>query len=50
MVETTGTPLKEEEVVLLGDLLEKMLKYCPDERVTMQEVVQHPWFEYTSGQ
>ena len=49
MIETVGTRLEEEEVVLLGDLLEKMLKYDPEERITIQEVVRHPWFEYTDG-
>jgi serine/threonine-protein kinase SRPK3 len=41
-----GTRLKEDEVVLLVDLLEKMLRYLPDERITIEEVVQHPWFRY----
>ena len=50
MIETVGTLLEEEEVALLGDLLEKMLKYGPEERITIQEVVRHPWFEYASGQ
>jgi serine/threonine-protein kinase SRPK3 len=49
MIEAVGTPLEEEEVALLGDLLEKMLKYRPEERITMQEVVQHPWFEYNKS-
>lgn len=47
-IETTGTRLEEGEVLLLSDLLEKMLKYRPEERITIQEVVQHPWFKYTS--
>jgi serine/threonine protein kinase len=50
MIETAGTRLEEEEVELLGDLLEKMLKFRPEERITIQEVVRHPWFEYTSRQ
>ena len=49
MFEAVGTRLEEKEVVLLSDLLEKMLKYRPEERITIQEVVQHPWFEYTSA-
>ena len=46
MIEPVGARLEEEEVVLLTDLLEKMLKYRPEERITIQEVVNHPWFEY----
>ncbi|KAL5483266.1 hypothetical protein ACEPAI_8496 [Sanghuangporus weigelae] len=43
---TLGTPLEKEEVDLLADLLERMLKYLPEDRITMKEVVQHPWFKY----
>jgi serine/threonine-protein kinase SRPK3 len=50
MIEAVGTRLEKKEVVLLSDLLEKMLKYRPEERITIREVVQHPWFEYTSAQ
>ena len=50
MIEAVGTRLEEKEVVLLNDLLEKMLKYRPEERITIREVVQHPWFDYTSAQ
>lgn len=49
MIEPVGTRLKGEEIVLLSDLLEKMLKYRPEERIAIPEVVQHPWFEYTSA-
>ena len=48
MIEPVGTRLKEEEIVLLADLLEKMLKYRPEERITIQDVVRHPWFGYIS--
>jgi hypothetical protein len=48
MIEKSGVILLEEEVGLLGDLLEKMLKYRPEERIGMQEVVKHPWFEYVT--
>lgn len=44
MVEKSGVKL-DEEVELLGDLLHKMLRYRPEERIGMQEVVEHPWFE-----
>ena len=49
MIEPVGTRLEEGELVLLGDLLEKMLKYRPEERITIREVVHHPWFKYTPG-
>ena len=45
MIEKTGMKLPENEVELLGDLLEKMLKYRPEERISMDEVVNHPWFK-----
>jgi len=44
MFEKTGTRLEEEEVDVLGDLLGKMLKYRPEDRITMKEVLDHPWF------
>ncbi|THH03801.1 hypothetical protein EW145_g5996 [Phellinidium pouzarii] len=44
MIEKSGVRLREEEVELLGDLLEKMLKYRPEERIRMHEVIKHPWF------
>ncbi|KAF8336197.1 kinase-like protein [Amanita rubescens] len=49
VIEPVGMRLKEEEIVLLSDLSEKMLKYRPEERIAIQEVVQHPWFEYASA-
>jgi serine/threonine-protein kinase SRPK3 len=48
LIEKTGTPLQLQEVELLADLLEKMLRYRPEDRITMQEVVRHPWFSYDS--
>ena len=50
MFERTGTALESEEVDLLTNLLEGMLKYRPEERVTISEVVRHPWFAYQSVQ
>ncbi|KAF9451103.1 kinase-like protein [Macrolepiota fuliginosa MF-IS2] len=44
MIEKTGVRLHEEEVGLLEDLLEKMLKYNPEERIRIQDVIRHPWF------
>ena len=49
MMEKSGVKLDEEEVKLLEDLLRKMLRYRPEERIGMQEVVEHPWFAYVSG-
>jgi serine/threonine-protein kinase SRPK3 len=48
MMEPPGTRLEEEELELLTNLLEKMLRYRPEKRITIKEVVRHPWFEYTS--
>ena len=48
MMEKSGVKL-DEEVKLLEDLLRKMLRYRPEERIGMQEVVEHPWFAYVSG-
>ncbi|KAF8962533.1 kinase-like domain-containing protein [Flammula alnicola] len=44
MMERPGTRLDELEIQLLGDLLEKMLRYRPQDRIKMSEVVSHPWF------
>ena len=44
MIEKPGVRLHEEEVGLLEDLLEKMLKYNPEERIRIQDVIRHPWF------
>ncbi|EIN11904.1 kinase-like protein [Punctularia strigosozonata HHB-11173 SS5] len=44
MLEMSGVRLSEEEVALLSDLLERMSKYRPEERATIEEVVHHRWF------
>ncbi|KAK0483777.1 kinase-like domain-containing protein [Armillaria novae-zelandiae] len=44
MIEKSGVRLPEEEVALLGDLLERMLVYRPEDRIGIQEVIDHPWF------
>ena len=49
MIEPVGTRLEEENIVLLSDLLKKMLKYRPEERITIRGVVHHPLFKYTAG-
>ena len=46
MIEKTGTGIDEAEVELLADLLEKMLRYNPEARISLTEVLQHPWFAY----
>jgi serine/threonine protein kinase len=48
MFEPTGSRLPEEEVDLLDDLMSKMLKLRPEERITMDEVVRHPWFFFNN--
>ncbi|XP_006463023.1 hypothetical protein AGABI2DRAFT_119833 [Agaricus bisporus var. bisporus H97] len=44
MIEKPWVRLLEEEVGLLENLLEKMLKYIPEERLRIQNVIRHPWF------
>ena len=44
MVEQSGTRLDKVEIELLGDLLEKMMRYRPEDRMKIFEVVAHPWF------
>ncbi|EIN04031.1 kinase-like protein [Punctularia strigosozonata HHB-11173 SS5] len=44
MIERCGVKLSEEEAELLSDLLGRMLKYRPEERPTMEEVIHHRWF------
>lgn len=35
-----------EEAELLADLLEKLLRYSPEERISAKEALDHPWFKY----
>ncbi|KAI1760829.1 kinase-like domain-containing protein [Hypoxylon sp. FL1150] len=42
--EATPTPLSDEEIQLLGDLLIKMIKYDPAERLDIDGVLRHEWF------
>jgi serine/threonine-protein kinase SRPK3 len=44
MIEMPGTTLQEEEVKLLENLLDRMLKYYLEERAGLQEIIKHPWF------
>ncbi|KAJ2915569.1 hypothetical protein MD484_g4845, partial [Candolleomyces efflorescens] len=45
--ESRDMPLSGKEVDLLTNLLERMLRYRPEERIAIQEVVKHPWFDYS---
>jgi serine/threonine-protein kinase SRPK3 len=38
--------MAEAEIDLLDDLLCKMLKHRPEDRITIDEVVCHPWFQF----
>jgi serine/threonine-protein kinase SRPK3 len=44
MQDTTGAFLNKAEVEALGDLLEKMLRYRPEDRIALCHAVHHPWF------
>lgn len=46
MMEVPGTRLDEDEVKLLGDLLEGMVKWRLEERLGIGEVLEHPWFTF----
>lgn len=46
MMEVPGTRLGEHEIELLGDLLEGMIRWRPEERVGIREVLEHPWFKF----
>ncbi|KAK9247894.1 CMGC/SRPK protein kinase [Lipomyces tetrasporus] len=42
--EPRGTRLTEAEVEVFGDLLRKVLKYNPEERLQIEKIVKHAWF------
>ncbi|KAF9075289.1 hypothetical protein BDP27DRAFT_1461495, partial [Rhodocollybia butyracea] len=44
ITEVPDVQMDEKEKDLLTDLLEKMICYQPEERITMEEVIKHPWF------
>ena len=46
MMESRGTRLDECEIELLGDLLQKMLRYRPQDRISITDVISHPWFTF----
>ncbi|KAF9075254.1 kinase-like domain-containing protein [Rhodocollybia butyracea] len=45
ITEVPKVRMDEKEVDLLADLLEKMIRYRPGKRITMEEVINHPWFD-----
>lgn len=47
MIEKMGMKMDEDEIVLMEDLLRRMLRYQPEERITIKDVLNHPWFEYS---
>ncbi|KAK6194340.1 26S proteasome regulatory subunit 6A, partial [Pestalotiopsis sp. IQ-011] len=36
----------QKEIDILGDLLERVLRYQPEDRLTISEVLKHDWFAY----
>lgn len=44
LMETKGTKISSEEVDLLEDLLTKIFKYIPNQRLTLKEIISHSWF------
>ncbi|KAF6749494.1 kinase-like domain-containing protein [Ephemerocybe angulata] len=43
--EATRVQIEKEELELLADLLKQMLRYLPEERPSIDEVLSHPWFK-----
>jgi serine/threonine-protein kinase SRPK3 len=46
MLERPDAELAKENIVLLAVLLEKILRYYPEKRITMDDSVEHPSFTY----
>ncbi|OAA54309.1 Protein kinase-like domain protein [Niveomyces insectorum RCEF 264] len=40
--------IADEEADLLADLIEKLLRYTPEDRIPAQSVVEHAWFRWTA--
>ena len=38
--------IPEREVVLLADLLAKLLRYSPEDRLTAGQALEHDWFKF----
>ncbi|KAI1085451.1 hypothetical protein F5B20DRAFT_518414 [Whalleya microplaca] len=41
--------IPDEEVIILGDLLRKVIKYEPENRINIDTILQHEWFKETNG-
>ena len=48
ILEPMGTKVPENEAESMEDLLERMLTWAPDERLTVEEVLRHPWVSGTT--
>lgn len=46
LMEIPGTKITNDEVDLLKDLLTGILKYAPNQRLTMGNIANHDWFLY----
>lgn len=44
ILEPSGMKLTEAEAYLFEDLIKKIVKYNPDERLPVKEIISHPWF------
>lgn len=41
--------ISDEEVDLLSDLLGRLLRYVPEERISAREALQHGWFKFSEA-
>ena len=46
LLDNKGTKLSTEEVDLLEDLLTRIFKYTPSQRLTLKDIVNHGWFHH----
>ncbi len=44
LMESMGTNISSEEVDLLEDLLTRIFKYTPNQRLTLKNIISHSWF------
>jgi serine/threonine-protein kinase SRPK3 len=44
LFEKPGMQIPQKEIEPLDDLLKKMLRYTPEQRITIDDVIRHPWF------
>ncbi len=47
MLEPTSRRVPEEEAAQLKDLLESIFKWVPEDRASLNKVLNHPWFKTT---